>query len=56
MGRPVISPIEVGRGSIVFMALTPQIATQIAGRLWTASIDVRLPPSSEEDLPELRQA
>jgi SAM-dependent methyltransferase len=56
MGRPVISPIEVGRGSIVFMALTPQIATQIAGRLWTASIDVRLPPSFEEDLPELRQA
>jgi len=45
MGRPVISPIDVVRGSVVFMALTPQIATQIAGRLWNAEIDVRLPPS-----------
>jgi hypothetical protein len=56
MGRPVISPIEVAPGSVVFMALTPQIATQIAGRLWNAPIDVRLPPSFEEDLPELRQS
>jgi SAM-dependent methyltransferase len=56
MGRPVISPIEVAPGSVVFMALTPQIATRIAGRLGSAPTDLRLPPSFEEDMPELRQA
>jgi 2-polyprenyl-3-methyl-5-hydroxy-6-metoxy-1,4-benzoquinol methylase len=56
MGRPVISPIEVAPGSVVFMALAPQIAIQIASRLWNAQIDMRLPPSFEEDLPKLRQA
>ncbi len=59
MGRPVISPIQVRLGSVVFMALTPQIAAQIAGRLANAGIDLRLPPSFEEDVskaaPSLRR-
>jgi hypothetical protein len=44
MGRPVISPSQVSPGSVVFMALTPQIATQITRRLGNASFEMHLPP------------
>jgi 2-polyprenyl-3-methyl-5-hydroxy-6-metoxy-1,4-benzoquinol methylase len=43
MGRPIISPAQVPSGSVVFLALIPQIALRVEERLHGA-IDLRLPP------------
>jgi SAM-dependent methyltransferase len=44
LGRPILSPVQVARGSVVYAALIPQIANRVAKRLG-ATIDLRLPPS-----------
>jgi 2-polyprenyl-3-methyl-5-hydroxy-6-metoxy-1,4-benzoquinol methylase len=45
MERPVLSPVQVRPGSVVFMALIPQIADQVARRFWGTTINLCLPPS-----------
>ncbi len=45
MGRPILSPAQVPPGSVVFLALIPQIAERIAARLCDTGIDLRRPPS-----------
>jgi hypothetical protein len=45
MARPVLRPDQVTPGGVVFMAIVPQIAAQIAARLRGGPIDLRLPPS-----------
>jgi SAM-dependent methyltransferase len=42
--RPIFSPGQVPAGSVVYMSLIPRIATQVAARLRTSTIDLRLPP------------
>jgi len=44
LGRPVVSPADVKTGSVVFLALIPQIADQVARRLRGTIPDLRLPP------------
>ncbi|MGB6943702.1 MAG: class I SAM-dependent methyltransferase [Bryobacteraceae bacterium] len=44
LGSPVISPQEVKPGSVVYLALTPPIAAQVALRLRATIADLRLPP------------
>lgn len=45
LGRPVFSPQEVKPGSVVFLALTPPVAAQVALRLGDTIADLLLPPS-----------
>ena len=45
LGRPVIRPGEVRPGSVVFLALVPEIAVHITGRLREKAIDLLMPPS-----------
>jgi SAM-dependent methyltransferase len=45
MGKPIVGPAGVPAGGVVFVALIPQIAERIAGRLGGMGIDMRLPPS-----------
>lgn len=44
LGRPVVSPGAVKPGSVVYLALIPQIAAQVSGRLGETIADLRLPP------------
>jgi SAM-dependent methyltransferase len=44
LNRPVLSPDQVPSGSVVFMALTPRIAAQVAARVRNGTADYRLPP------------
>jgi hypothetical protein len=43
--RPVLSPVEVKPGNVVYLALIPQIAAQVDRRLRDIIPDLRLPPS-----------
>jgi hypothetical protein len=43
--RPVLSPAEVQPGSVVYLALIPQIAAQVARRLRHTIPNLQLPPS-----------
>jgi hypothetical protein len=45
LGRPVVIPSEVKPGGVVYLALVPQIASQVAQRLRNTTADLRLPPS-----------
>ena len=45
LDRPVLSPDQVPSGSVVFLALSPAIAAQVAARLRTGAVDYRLPPA-----------
>jgi 2-polyprenyl-3-methyl-5-hydroxy-6-metoxy-1,4-benzoquinol methylase len=42
--RPVLDPEQVPPGSTVFLALTPHIASQVAGRLRNGAVHYCLPP------------
>jgi 2-polyprenyl-3-methyl-5-hydroxy-6-metoxy-1,4-benzoquinol methylase len=44
MGRPILTPAQVPRGSILFIALTPAVAAPIAERFSGSGLDLRLPP------------
>jgi SAM-dependent methyltransferase len=44
LDRPVVSPDQVPSGSVVFLALTPRIAAQVAARLQNGTAEYRLPP------------
>jgi SAM-dependent methyltransferase len=44
MGRPILGPAQVPRGSVLFIALLPKIAGAIAERLNPNGFELRLPP------------
>jgi SAM-dependent methyltransferase len=44
LDRPVFHPTQAPAGSVVFLALVPQIAGPIAARLRPTTLDLRLPP------------
>jgi 2-polyprenyl-3-methyl-5-hydroxy-6-metoxy-1,4-benzoquinol methylase len=45
LGREVISPADVKPGAIVYLALVPHVAAQVARRLRSTISDIRLPPT-----------
>ena len=47
LGRPILSPAQVSRESVVYLALIPRIAARIFERLGS-SIDLRQPPPLSE--------
>jgi SAM-dependent methyltransferase len=44
LDRPVLPPDQVPSGSVVFLALTPLIAAQVAARQQRSTVEYRLPP------------
>jgi hypothetical protein len=44
LGRPVLSPASVEPGSVVYLALVPQVASQVVRRLGDTIPELRLPP------------
>ncbi len=44
LNRPIFSPGQAPTGSVVFLAMAPQVARLIAERLHNASFDLRTPP------------
>ena len=48
MGRPIVSPTDAGRDSVVYIALVPQVARQVATRLKGLGLNYRVPRALDE--------